>query len=124
MNKQESVTMARLIGAGFSYDDANKIRLIEKTLHRWAEAECNGEIERNEQTQKPVRVIEWESGRKTYPTADRETGAIKRLEKILTQYPEWTYYHQTDPRGAALYMIRKADVVQPLESNYSRGIAI
>jgi hypothetical protein len=41
-----------------------------------------------------------------YATADRETGTIKRLKAIVAPFKhKLTYYLQTDPRGAALYII-------------------
>lgn len=50
---------------------------------------------------------------------DRETGAIKRVAAVC-QANGLHFYHQTDPRGYALYVAR-----EPLtESNYSsRGVA-
>ena len=42
--------------AGFSYSEAQALRRIEMTLHRWAEHECNGEIERDETTGKAYAV--------------------------------------------------------------------
>ena len=107
---------------GISYGDADKLRLIEKTLQRWAELECGDSneyaswaIERDEKTDKPYMV------RQVYghgqpdrtirtPIADREKGALKRLAAIMAQYPDLLYYHQTDPRGCALYILRKSDV--------------
>ncbi len=60
------------------------------------------------------------------PIADRETGARKRLAKIITKYPTLSAYVQTDPRGASLYIIRPTDVPAgaDVSSYYSRGIAV
>jgi hypothetical protein len=84
------------------------MRRIEMTLSRWGEAMCNGEIQRDEKTGKPFR------GR--YAIADREAGALKRLEKIVSarnaRHPESLVhaYHQTDPRGCTLYVVRVSDL--------------
>ena len=125
-----------LLDLGFTVDQAESLRRISLTLHRWHELECgidNGCIERDEETHKPM----WHnaiSGRLS-PVADRETGALRRLSAIMTArnaraaeygYPALSHYVQTDPRGAALYILRPGDVPDgaEVESYYSRGIAI
>ena len=125
-----------LLNLGFTVDQAESLRRISLTLHRWHELECgidNGCIERDETTNKPM----WHnamSGRLT-PIADRETGAIRRLDTILKTRnatadaygdPALSYYLQTDPRGCALYILRPGDVPDGADvaSYYSRGIAI
>jgi len=57
--------------------------------------------------------------------ADKETGARKRLAKIMERYPKLTYYVQTDPRGSSLYILTKEDVGDyELEQIYNRGVAV
>ena len=73
---------------GFTFEEAVALRRIEMTLSRWAEAECNGEIERDEDTGKPRRnSAAWVSGRASqrisWPIADREAGALRRLKAIV-----------------------------------------
>ena len=112
--------MARL---GFTYDEANTLRRAEMTLHRWSEEECNGTIQRDEDTGKTYRV--WTNGT-TWATPDRETGALKRIAKIMAKHNALTFYHQTDPRGCALYVIEKnripADTL--LDAIYNRGFGV
>lgn len=57
---------------------------------------------------------------------DREQGALRRLDRIMTAYPELVYYQQTDPRGASLYIVRKADIPEggQLDQYYTRGLAV
>ena len=55
---------------------------------------------------------------------DRERGALKRLAAIMARYPDWESFVQGDPRGCALYIIRKSDIVGQIDSCYSRGIAV
>lgn len=114
-----------------TWDDALALRRISMTLHRWHELECgtdHGCIERDEKTGKPhwynpnapvhmVRVVS---------IPDREAGALKRLAKIMARYPSLSYYVQTDPRGAALYILRPGDVPAgaDVSSYYSRGVAV
>lgn len=121
--------VVRLMGAGISEGDAFALRRIAMTLHRWAEAECNGEIERpfepNDMT--PHRMYDTQTGgRKGYKIADREAGALRRLAKIMAKYPGWQAYHQGDPRGASLYILRPGDVPEGADRDayYSRGIAV
>lgn len=59
-------------------------------------------------------------------TPDRETGAKRRLARILARYPGFTAYVQGDPRGAALYVLRPGDVRdgEAVDSVYNRGIAV
>lgn len=60
------------------------------------------------------------------PIPDREAGAKKRLAAIMARYPVLQAYVQTDPRGAALYILRPADVPagKDVSAYYSRGLAV
>jgi hypothetical protein len=59
-------------------------------------------------------------------TADREKGAHKRLAVIMAQYPDHVAYIQGDPRGAALYVLRRSDIPagSTIDACYNRGIAV
>jgi len=121
MTKQEKLqryfdSMARY---GVSYEDAAKLRRIEMTLHRWAELECGDSneyaswaIERDEETEKPYMVRRIHSDGRMYRNriADKESGALRRLGRIMAAYPDLVSYHQGDPRSCALYIIRKSDL--------------
>jgi hypothetical protein len=105
----------RLENLGFNYSEIQRLRRIEMTLSRWSEAECNGEIERNEKTGKPERVSRaylsgYTNKRHAWPVPDREAGALRRLKAIVTAHPDLWYYHQGDPRGCSLYVGRKEDI--------------
>lgn len=129
---------------GLDMETADKLRRIEMTLHRWAEAECNGEIQRDDPDDtvscapncasrvpcgectcdradrlgKP-RFYYGPQMDKSYPIADREAGALKRLAKIMEGLPHLVAYHQTDPRGCALYVIPKDKIAgRPLDQIY------
>jgi hypothetical protein len=123
---------------GISYQDADNLRRIEMTLQRWSEQECGDgneygswAIERDETTEKPFMIhhhYRHGKGQDTVtrsPIADREKGALKRLAAIMANYPELIAYHQTDPRGCALYILRKSDVNgDDINSVYTRGLAV
>ena len=121
---------------GFTFDEARSLIRIEMTLHRWSEHECNGNIQRegDDCEGKP----RWFSGNggseKGYRINDRERGALKRLERIIgnrNARPDMNpaalgFYHQGDPRGAALYIIRPGDYCdgQTVDSCYTRGVCV
>jgi hypothetical protein len=63
--------------------------------------------------------------------ADREAGALKRIGAVLANHGTLWSYHQTDPRGCALYVGRVADLIEAgtgkqadLASCYNRGLAV
>lgn len=106
--------LSRLSEMGFSYSEAQSLRRIEMTLSRWGEHQCNGEIERDEESGKTYAVsrayTQGAGDYKRWPTPDRETGALNRLAKIMAKHPEIWAYYQTDPRGCSLYIGRKSDL--------------
>jgi len=91
--------------------EANTLRRASITLHRWAELECGDSndyaswaIERDESTGLPYMVTYPHNGatrRRRIP--DRERGALRRIE-ALCKVAGLCFYHQTDPRGCALYI--------------------
>lgn len=106
---------------------ANTLRRAALTLTRWAEQECGDgndyaswAIERDETTGKPYRVVHPRIGNTyRYTIPDREAGALRRVKEVCDELCIY-YYHQTDPRGASLYV-----AAEPLtDTNYSRGVAI
>lgn len=149
MTRKEAIRQAKqqdtLMSLGFTRDEAESLRRISLRLRSWHERQCGtdgGCIERDENG----RAM-WHnsySGRLT-PIRDMETGALRRLETILTARnvraghvqhagdygvaPSQAYldaYVQTDPRGCALYILRPGDVPAgaDVSSYYSRGIAV
>jgi hypothetical protein len=108
--------------------DAEALRRISMTLHRWHELECgveNGGIDRDETTGKCWWYSSY-SGKRTHIVPDREAGANKRLAAIMARYPTLQAYVQGDPRGAALYILRPGDVPagESADAYYTRGIAV
>ena len=106
---------------------ANVLRRAEKTLQRWGEDECGSSndfasfsIERDETTGKPFRCVypHKETTVRRYPIADREAGALRRVAAICKEHG-LHFYHQTDPRGAALYVSTEPLTAQ----NYTNGVS-
>ena len=142
MNKQTVLMLSRLHDAGISLSDADALRRISMTLHRWHELECGDgnshgswAIERDDNGDGPPFMVHHHyahgQGKDTvsrYAIPDRESGARKRLAKIMARYPSLSWYIQGDPRGCALYILRPGDVPAPAYKNvdayYSRGLAV
>jgi hypothetical protein len=146
MTRKEAERLARqsevLRSLGFTSEEAEQLRRISMTLHRWHERECgdgNGCIERDETTGKAYWLNSHTMKRSA--VADREKGALKRLAAILkahsergrdtgphtiTRNPKLEAYIQTDPRGAALYIIRPGDVPagEDVSAYYNRGVCV
>lgn len=122
----EDRALAHLIGVSVTH--ANALRRAQLTLHRWAELECGDSnayaswaIERGlDGTDRPYMVTHYHAAMKPSIRAipDRERGALARVAKVCTE-AGLHYFHQTDPRGCALYVAH-----EPLtDTNYTRGIA-
>ncbi len=151
--KRKFELFARLQGMGFTYEESAQLRRIEMTLQRWAEMECGndmGHIFRDEKTGQPfhqrpdfsVYGGKWVTP-KPYAIADREAGALRRLKRIVDARnarqgaPSATAqffglsrdvipYHQGDPRGCALYLIKSNDLPPggSVDQYYTRGLAV
>jgi len=122
-----------LMSLGFMATEADALRRISMTLRRWHERECGtdgGCIERDADSGRTYWLSSF-SGLRT-PIRDMESGALNRLSRIIaarnarTQGSALSYYVQTDPRGAALYILRPGDVPEGADpaSCYSRGICV
>ncbi|MGH8747043.1 MAG: hypothetical protein ACREUK_11200 [Burkholderiales bacterium] len=147
MTRNEAERLMRqadtLRALGFTQDEAEALRRISMTLHRWHELECGddyGCIERDEGTGAPYWLNAATGSRQR--TADKEAGALKRLRRLIdarnyrqlmssdkiavSNPPLLRFYVQPDPRGAALYILRPGDVPQgaDLSACYSRGICV
>lgn len=113
--------------AGIEQTHVWALRRIAMGLHRWHELECGvetGGVERDETTGK-CTWYDSRTGRRS-PTPDRETGHLKRLAKIMAEYPSLGYFIQGDPRGAPLYILRPGDIPADadVDAYYNRGVAI
>lgn len=135
MTKREAERWANVVrvlsgeGYGISRDDIEALRRIEMTLHRWAERECDSEVEVDE-AGKAWRV--WYNvptsgaNRCRASIPNREAGALRRLSAIMARYPHLRAYHQTDPRGCALHIYRKdgTEGRDPSSFYIGQGVAV
>ena len=116
-------------GLSMSFEDANTLRRAAITLHGWDEAECGNSdqwkswsIERDEESGIPYMCLYFHDrngvARRRIP--DREAGALRRVAAICGKYGA-RFYHQSDPRGASLYI----GAVPLTDTNYSSlGVAV
>lgn len=122
-----AVEIERREGVDISTDDARTLRRAALTLHRWAELECGDgndygswAIERDEVTGAPYMVTyPHKGGERRRRIPDREAGALRRVREVCERVG-LNWYHQTDPRGAALRVSRSPLTAQ----NYVRGVAV
>ena len=106
-----------LLNLGFTYAESSSLIRASNTLSRWAEAECNGDIQRDE-AGKPWRYYGPEHQHKCR-ASDREAGALRRIEFICKRAGAH-FYHQQDPRGCALYV-----GAEPInDQNYCHAVAV
>lgn len=152
--KRKFELFARLQNMGFTYEEAVALRRIEMTLQRWGELECGNDngrasycVTRDEKTGKPrMEVHPYDSKSYSYPIADREAGALRRLKAIVDARNEREKsddmrrasaarhvfaYHQGDPRGCALYLLTREQLTDktsgkllPAPQFYTRGLAV
>jgi hypothetical protein len=141
MNKQERENYGRLVtqcaAAGLTVGEVDTLLRCARTLTRWACRECgdgsNWAIEREQLPDggvgRPFMVYHGPDGYvkqyRKYAIRDMERAAIKRAEAVAAAHG-LTVYRQGDPRGCALYLIRKGDIPEGGDvcGYYHRGIAV
>lgn len=133
MKPTKAIRTARLMQTlnrlGFTIEESLDLFKIERTLHRWHERECNGEIDRDEKTGKVYSVFECHRRgpiRTRFPIRDMETAALRKLAGIMASKPALLSYVQTDPRGVALYILEPKHIIPgyTIDSCYSNGICV
>lgn len=110
----------RMLNKGFTFQEVEQLLKISRRLSRWSEAECNGEIERDEETGKVSRVVTFERPeyrQVRYKIRDMEMPARRKAEEICSRHGLVAYF-QGDPRGCALYITDGKD------QEYTQGIAV
>lgn len=110
---------------GLSDGEFDTLRRASMRLQRWAEMCCNGDIQRDEVTGKMTQTLHQDSGKTwSFTIPDNETPALKRCQAIVDKHG-LIFYHQTDPRGAPVYIGRESDLHGgKVDQCYSRLVAI
>ena len=100
-----------------------KLCRLERNLHKWAEEECNGLIQwDDDETPRRYRLDRW--GTPTRPgnvIVNREAKWLAEAQALAEQLGGHIY-HQGDPRGCALYFYRDSDLEGrrfPIDQIYS-----
>jgi len=101
-------------GVTLSFADAETLRRAQCVLRGTAEAMCGTSgptfsrvLERDPQTGKPFLAYYFHDGRTVrFLVPDREKGSLRRVADVCERNG-LIYYHQTDPRGCALYVGRQ-----------------
>lgn len=133
--KRMADIIARLTRLGITPEDSWSLRRAAMTLTNWHIGQCGNSsahsswaIVRDDETEKTyMEIIPHNGNRYRVAIPDREAGARKRVEKILSKYPGLHYYVQTDPRGASLYVVEQKtlDLYQrPIDEIYNQGVAV
>lgn len=144
--EQRAHYYAALQSLGFTWGECEQLRRISMTLRRWHELECGDgneygswAIERDDNGDGPPYMVHHHyrhgQGKDTVTRTripDREKGAKKRLLSIINALAarkgvcNVNAYIQTDPRGAALYILRLGDVPagEDASAYYNRGICV
>jgi hypothetical protein len=121
---------------GFTHGETFQLLKAERALRKWGELECGtGDGNRS------VHVFRDKSGKPFYrvqyfhagqwresiqPKRDTEKAALAKVDAIMARKTGFRAYHQTDPRGCALYIIRPGDIEagENVHALYNRGIAL
>ena len=118
----------RLAALGLDAGDIRALRRASRALQRWSELECGDSdayasrvIERDEATGRPYLMVSPHRGTAyRVPTRDAEASALRAVRAVCERRG-LRYYHQTDPRGCALYVS-----VEPLTAAtyYGAGVPV
>ena len=98
-----------------SAEDFEALCRLNAVLHKWAEDECNGVIQRDDDTGQPRRY-RLDKGGNPIPgrgtkIPDREAAAIRQATEIAERNGGH-FYHQCDPRGCQVYFWRPEDLLR------------
>ena len=135
--KQQTARFFALMAEnGFTYDETTALLKAERALRKWGELECGtGDGNRSvhvfrDESGKPFYHVEYRVGNEwkesVQPKRDTEKAALSKVESIMADKPGFRAYHQTDPRGCSLYIIRPGDIEpgENIRALYNRGIAL
>ena len=128
MNTQEMLNFARiclrLSRHGMFPEDVFKLIQCSRQMNRWGTAHCNGDVQTDEDTGKIYRY--WGVGDKPpqlVSIPDRGKAILARASKIARAHHLYVY-HQSDPRGCSLYLLRRKDMKNKDNIQYTNGVAL
>lgn len=123
--KHRTATIQALTRLGVSPSDTAQLLRDSALMRTWHEHECNGALQEDGEDSGKWYWHSPYDGKRLCRAANRYEPAKLRATRIAHCYG-LTAYIQGDPRGCALYLLRKGDVPvgEDPESYYSRGIAV
>jgi len=108
--------------APFTAAEWASLKRLAKIIHKWNVDECNGAIQwHGDSKETPKRYFQDRYGYFTIPgptIQDKERQSIESARKIAARHG-LSIYHQTDPRGIALYVYNAADSKGRIDELYS-----
>lgn len=117
--EERMMRLARVLPE-WTIDDILAATKAAAKIHRADEMVCNGDV--------------WESDESPGTWYDRADAprrspygrAMATLDRIVARYPGFSWYHQSDPRGAAVYILRPGAVRdgEAVEAVYTRGVPL
>ncbi len=135
--KQQTARFFNLMAEnGFTYDETAALLKSERALRKWGELACGtGDDARSvhifrDESGKPFYSVQFYAGgqwrERIQPRRDTEKAALAKVDAIMANKPGFRAYHQTDPRGCSLYIIRPGDIEagENVHALYNRGIAL
>ena len=94
-----------------------QLRYCERGLQHWSEQECEGEIQRDDETGVPYEYRRSRFGDFTEspkPCFDREAYYLDLARQQAKRFG-LEVYHQSDPRGCQLWLYTEAELNERLE---------
>lgn len=134
MTKQEAQRREHMFRAlatfGIDRREAEQLRRISMQLRSWHERLCNEDIEERDDGSAWF-TFHGASKSHAWRIPNRGAGAERRLAAIMAPHRcHLCYYVQTDPRGAALYIVSRVQLRRAgkkpadLDSCYTIGTAV
>jgi hypothetical protein len=106
----------------FNATEWETLKRLAKTLHKWAEDECNGAIQWegiSEETPRRYYVDSYGCYSKPGPIIrNKEQECLNTAARLAASHG-LSIYHQTDPRGIALYVYNASDSKGRIDELYS-----
>jgi len=113
MNHRQQ-NFAELIQAGISASDADAFQRISRSLHKLDESLCNG-------------FVDWRGNwdEAAEMRAEKRSNRLEGKATELAQKYGFIAYHQSDPRGWSLYLVKPDQLGQySIDAIYNRGIGV
>ena len=115
-------TARKTVSHPFNATEWETLKRLAKAIHQWNEDESNGAIQwegENEETPRRYYLDDYGTYTKPGPViVDKESRALESACEIASKHG-LSIYHQTDPRGIALYVYNAADSKGRIDELYS-----